>query len=277
MSGVLKALTGGSSSTSKPVDLTPEAFKELQAPFSNSVQSLIANQGRPAYTGELNAPISQGELTGLGQTAGAAYNPFRTDLLNKTLQGYFLPGQAGANPFLQSAIEAAQRPTEDALNRTLSRTLPGTFTAAGAHIGGGLRSANPNLRPGNTAFDLAASNAFTGGANALKDIATNLSFQGYQQERQNQQQAVQLQQADVDTMVKNLTAQALPRLIQQQGFDKAYQEFNDRLNSFLQALQLAQQAGSPVIANQQKSSSVGGLLPALFPKGVGGGSTGGSK
>lgn len=263
MSGVLKALTGGSDSSSKPVDLTPDAFKQLQQPFSNSVQSLIAGQGRPAYTGQLNADITAPEQQALGDVNTAATNPNRTDLLNKTLSGYFLPGQQGSNPFLQSAIEAAQRPTETALNNTLSRTLPGTFTAAGQQIGGGLRSSNPNLRPGATAFDLAASNAFTGGANALKDIATNMSFQGYQQERQNQQQAVQLQQADVDTMVKNLTAQALPRLIQQQGFDKAYQEFNDRMNSFLQALQLAQQGGAPVIANEQKSSAVGGILPAL--------------
>jgi len=263
MSGVLKALTGGSDSSSKPVDLTPQAFKDLQGPFSSSVQSLIAGQGRPAYTGQLNADITGAEQQGLQDVNTAATNPNRTDYLNKVLSGFFLPGQPGSNPFLQSAIEAAQRPTEAALNNTLSRTLPGTFTAAGHTIGGGLRSPNPNLRPNSTAFDLAASNAFTGGANALKDIATNMSFQGYNAERQNQQQAVQLQQGDVDAMVKNLTAQALPRMIQNEGFAKAYQEFNDRLNSFLQALQLAQQAGSPVIANQQKSSSVGGLLPAL--------------
>jgi len=267
MSSVVQMLTGGgkTKSSSAPVDTTPEELKALRQPFVSSLTSVLQGQGTPAYTGQLVSPITSAEQTGLGAVAGAAYNPNRADLLNKTLQGYFLPGQAGGNPFLQSAIEAAQRPTQQALNDTLSRTLPGTFTAAGQQIGGGLRSPNPRLNAGATAFDTAAARAFEGGSNALKDIATNMSFQGYQQERQNQQQAIQLQQQDVQTLVNNLQAQGLPRLIEQYGLDQGLKEFQGRMQSFLQALQIA--AGSPIATQGTQAQASGtqytGILPAL--------------
>lgn len=282
MSNVVKMLTGGktekqsSQSTSNPVNVTPPWLQDLGKQFSASLTQFMQNQ--PQYQGPLAAPITQGEITGLGATAGAAYNPNRAELLDKTLQGYFLPGQAGGNPFLQSAIEAAQRPTEDALNNTLSRNLPGVFTAAGQQIGGGLRSPNANLNAGSTAFDTAAASAFTGGARALSDIATNMSYQGYNDERNRQQNAITLQQNDVNTMVTNLQAQALPRLIEQLGIDNGIKVFQDRINTLLQAFQIA--SGSPIsqVAQQQQSTSQGksdqysGLINSLWPKGVGGGS-----
>jgi hypothetical protein len=266
MSSALQKIFGGGSTKSeaKPVDTTPDELKALRAPFVSGLTSLMQSGG-PQYTGPGLPGISQGELTALGATAEAAYNPNRADLLNKTLSGYYLPGQEGGNPFLQSAIQAAQRPTEDALNNTLSRTLPGTFTAAGQQIGGGLRSPNANLRAGSTAFDSAAASAFGSGARALGDIATNMSFQGYESERGRQQQAITLQQQDVDTMVTNLQAQALPRLIEKEGVEFGLARFQERMNALLQAFQIA--AGSPIATQgtNQKSTGeqYGGIVPGL--------------
>jgi len=272
MGDFIRQVFGGKKETSRPVDSTPEELKALRAPFVSGLTSLIQGQGRPEYGGDLVAGITPTEQQNLGFMNQVAQGPGRQDLLNKTLSGYFLPGQEGSNPFLQSAIQAAQRPTQQALNDTLARTLPGTFTAAGQQIGGGLRSPNQNLKPSSTAFDMAAARAFEGGSNALKDIATNMSFQGYESERGRQNQAVQLQQQDIQALSQNLKDQALPRLINQMGLDKALEEFNARFNSFLQALSIAQ--GSPIAQQGQQSKGVSysGIVPALFPKGAGGGS-----
>ncbi len=279
--GSLQQWFGGgkktSQQTSETRDTTPEELKPLRGFLTSGLTNFAQNQ--PQYNGPLVAGILPEEITALGQVAGAAYNPNRADLLNRTLQGFFLPGQEGSNPFLQSAIQAAQRPTQDALNDTLGRQLPGVFTAAGQQIGGGLRSPNLSLKSGSTAFDTAAASAFGKGAQALGDIATNMSFQGYESERNRQQQAIQLQQQDVDTMVTNLQAQALPRLIEQVGIENGMKMFQERINSLLQAFQIA--AGAPIAQQggfgQQTSKDVDykGIVPGLtnafsaaFPKGV---------
>ncbi len=88
----------------------------------------------------------------------------RTGLLNDTLAGKFLPGQAGSNPFLEAAIAAAQRPTEMALNDTLQRSLPGAFTAAGQRSVAACGRQMPISVPASTAFDMAAARAFEGGS-----------------------------------------------------------------------------------------------------------------
>lgn len=260
-----KTLLGGSESSSKPVDLTPPEVETLRGQFTGQLGNLITTP--PAYTGPLTAGgPGAAETNILGQLAGGQGGPAGgqgSNLLSQTLSGSFLPGQPGANPFLDSAIQAAQRPTEDALNRTLSRTLPGTFTAAGQQIGGGLRSPNATLRPSSTAFDLAASNAFEGGARALSDIATNMSFAGYETERGRQQQGIQLGQQEVESMIKNLTAQALPRAIQDQGVERGMEQYNKDIAALLQALQTATATPLQTTGTKQKSESSTGLLPTL--------------
>jgi hypothetical protein len=169
MGDVLQAVFGGSSkkSSSKPIDLQSPELKALRGPFAEQLTSLMQQGGRPAYEGPFVAGITPEEQEMLrllrDDAAGASG---RQDLIAQTIAGRFLPGGAGQNPFLEAAIAGAQRPTAQALNDTLTRALPGTFTKAGHQIGGGLRSPNPRLAPGSTAFDLAAARAFEGGANA---------------------------------------------------------------------------------------------------------------
>ena len=251
------------SSTSKPVDTTPAEFKELRDPFADVLQTLWGGTGKPAslagvpeFAGPLAAPITQQETDLLGQFATS--DPLaqaRRSLLTGTLGGAYLPGQPNANPFLQAAIEAAQRPTLDALVQTLSRTLPGRFTQAGQFV-------QPK---GSSAFDTAAAYASSGADKALADIASNMSFGAYESERGRQTQAIQLGQSEVDTTVKMLQASALPRLIQDLGIERGLKEFDTRIAFLLEALKTA--TAAPMFAQGQKARSDQSVIQGGFDTG----------
>ncbi len=271
MSDFLMNVFGGSKSeqqsqsTSKPVDLTPDAYAGLRAPLATELTKFLGNGGTPQYQGPLTTSLGGNEQTVLDQLMRqTGPNTARGDYLDKTLGGNYLPGQAGSNPFLQASIEAAQRPTFQALEETRGRTLPGRFTQAGQFT-------QPQ---GSSAFDRAAAIATRGATQAAADIATNLSSRAYDTERQLQQGAVGLSQAEVDKTVTNLQAQALPRLIQDQGIDRALSLFKERTQSLLDVLKTIAGVAAPTVANEAQSTGTAestsqkGVFPALFPKGI---------
>ena len=254
---------GGSKqqATSTPVDMTPDAFKGLRDQFAGALSQMLQQGGTPKYEGPLKADMTGTEgdiLSGLlGQTGeGTSRNTYLQDIL----AGKYLPGQEGANPFLNAAIEAAQRPTLQGLTEALERSLPGRFTQAGQFV-------QPQS---SSAFDRAAAIATRGAADAMSDIATNMSYAGYESERGKQQEAVQLDQAEVDATIKNLQAQALPRLIEELGIERALSLFQTNTQSILSILQTLAGVTSPTVANQQQStgSSYKGAFSQLFPGGI---------
>lgn len=269
----LQNLFGGSNqeqqSTSTPQDMQSAEAKNLRPQFTNALSTLLTNGG-PAYSGPLNANITGNETTQLGDLmANNGPGTARSGLLNKTLGGDFLPGGANQNPFLQSAITAAQRPTMQNLTETLERSLPGRFTAAGQMV-------QPQ---GSSAFDRAAAIATRGATQAMSDIATNMSSAAYTTERTNQQNAIPLSQNEVQTGIQNLQAQALPRMIQELGIERGLAEFQRRTASLLQLLQTIGGVQAPVVANASQSTgtgnSTGGIVPgvtnafkAAFPAGA---------
>lgn len=262
MSRVMHSIFGGSDSqsqsTSKPVDMTPEELKGIRQPFATSLTGLLNNGGADAYSGQLVAPMAPGETAALGGVNNAALDPLRKNLISFTQGGGFLNG----NPFLDAAIKAAQRPTLQGLEETLSRTLPGRFTQAG----------NFTQPGGSSAFDRAAAIATRGAFDANKDIATKMSYDSYNDERNRQQGSIQLGQNEVNTMIEGLKANALPRLIEQMGVDKGIEEFHARITSLMQALQIASGAPISQIASQSQSTGSAttdkGMIPSLFPQGV---------
>ena len=255
----LKDLFGGSESKqiSIPVDTTPAELRALRKPFVDTLTSMFRSGGGPSYEGPLVAPITDAERAMLLQLQQSGMG--RQGLIEDTIAGRFLPGQEGANPYLDAAIRAAQRPTLEGLEETLSRTLPGRFTQAGQFV-------QPQ---GSSAFDRAAAIATRGAADALADIATNISFGAYESERGRQQQAIQLGQMEVDTMIKNLQAQALPRLIEDLGIERGLQEFQRKSEALIKALAIA--AGVPIAQQgtivQGTSQSSRGVIPGLFGSG----------
>lgn len=240
----------------QPYKNTP--LEGLMAALATQLQGLTAGGGTanplsgiPAAPQSLLTPVpaTANENALLQQLAGNSGADQRQGYLNDVLSGSYLPGQANGNPFLQQAIQAAQRTNLEGLTQTLTRDLPGRFTAAGQFT-------QPQ---GSSAFDRAAALATRGVANANSDIATNALNTQFQAERQNQQAAVGLGQQEVQTTIANLQAQALPRLIQQYGVDQGLAEFQRQSSMLLQTLQLiAQVPGAfPVVASRSNQSSLG--------------------
>lgn len=308
----------GSKSSSKPKDMTPEEFKNLQGPFASVIGNLIgqyvpegteaimegykgptttapsANEtatlnqlqqasgatGAPGTTApDLSGvtaagadPTAAGQTANqLGQTAAGGMGAFTDALRSGTATGAF--GGTADNPFLQSYVQSAQRQTQQALEESLGRTLPGRFAMAGHQTQPG----------GSSAFDRAAAIATRGAADSLGDIATNINYQAYEAAAGREADAVnselqrrgqtansamdravtagqtqsQIQTQEVDNLVKNLQAQALPRMIEDLGIERGMEAFNQRVNALLSTLGIGAGVTRPVISSESKSSSKG--------------------
>lgn len=290
MSGILKSLFGGSESTqtqqstSTPTNMTNPALTGLAPDLAASLRTLLGSYSNQAATAgdAISAPVvPQAGVTAQEQnmldTIGTQVGP-GTDsaqYIKKVLNGNYLPGQPGANPYFDEAVRAAQRPTLEGLTETLTRALPGRFTAAGQLI-----QSNVGDQGGSSAFDRAASIATRGVANAVGDIATNMGNTQYGEERKAQTQAASLDQAQVDQTIKGLQASALPRLIQQNGLDKGLALFQQQTANLLEILKTIGAVQAPTVANTSQSTGTGtssterGIIPSLFPKGFSGGSGG---
>lgn len=284
MGDFLRQMFGGSetdaSSSSTQTNYTDPSLSKLAPDLATTLKGMltsfgpqIANSGNPTANA---TPTTQAGMSGnesnlintiQGQvgpgTASAGY-------IKDTLGGKYLPGQPGGNPFLQAAITAAQRPTLDNLSETLSRTLPGRFTANGQLI-----QANTGDQGGSSAFDRAAGVATRGASQSIADIASKMSSDAYTTERGNQNVAAQLDQGQVDNTIKALQASALPRLIQQNGLDQGLALFQQQTSTLLDLLKTLGAVQAPTLAANSVSTSRGtsekGIIPGLFPKGFSGG------
>lgn len=221
-------------------------------------------RGIPGYDDKLVADLTDEERAILEKLRGQGNVDDVRDYLQRVMAGDFVRDAQynpdNINPFLNAAIEAAQRPTLEGLEETLSRTLPGRFTAAG-HF----------MQPqGSSAFDRAAAIATRGASNAMADIATNLSYQTTEAEmdrhfqgRENDlarqfassQGLVDLSREEMDMTLKNLQAQALPRLIEEYGIERGIQEFQNRMGNFMILIQTLAGVTHPVIAQASQGSS----------------------
>lgn len=271
------------------------------------LQSIIGGSQLPGNMTpqQVNDFVSQLNL-GYDPNANGSLSDFTqqySDAMGNVTNNYDFDQQ---NPFLQAAIEAAQRPTQQALEETLSRTLPGRFTQAGQFV-------QPQ---GSSAFDRAAALATRGASDSLADIATNMSYQAYDANAQRQfeaQQATQAQQAEaaaqelerrgqfeeaartrqaaateselnrnaqqqeaerqrqqeaalaqpgvssqeINNLLANLQAQALPRTIQDLGIERGLEQFNNQVNALLSTLGITAGVTRPVVGNTSSSSSGG--------------------
>jgi hypothetical protein len=100
--------------------------------------------------------------------------------------------------------------------------------------------------------DIAGKNAQTGLTGAQTGL-TNAQT-GTQNAQTGLTQA-QVQGQEVDTLVKNLQAQALPRLIQDLGVERGMEAFNNQVNSLLSTLGIAAGVTRPVVSQKSDSSS----------------------
>ena len=264
---ILKNLFGGSSqessSSSTPIDMTPDEFKRLRGGFADELRKMMESGGGPDYKGPLTAGLQPGEQAMLDRLRNEGAT--RRGLLDDTLRGKFLPGQEGANPFFDAAVRAAQRPTLQGLQETLSRALPGKFAVAGQFSQGG--GAGKPATGGSSAFNRAGAIATQAGANMLSDIATNMGNEQFKNERLNQQAAIKFDQDEVNTTIENLKAQGLPRMIEDMGIERGLALFKQKSTALLEVLRMLGAVTSPTIANQSQSKGSGseskGIIPGL--------------
>jgi hypothetical protein len=280
LGSVVQSLFGGSEqeSSSTPQDMTPDQFAGLRTQLGSILSQIMGGtaqdaQGNPIEGGAAGGGVQQfldllAPARGGPNTAAVGAN--EQTLLNRLMgsgsgsRAYLddvLSGEYArrGNPLLQQYIQAAQRPTMQALEDTLTRSLPGQFTRAGQ-----------NVNPGRSSpFDMAAARAFEASANTAGDIATEIGFQAHEGERNRMQQAVQLDQQQVNQMMQNLQAQALPRLIEQHGMDAGMREYQTRVQTMLTLLQTLQTFTSPNVAQvaSGSGSSQGGIIPGLLGTG----------
>ena len=135
-----------------------------------------------------------------------------------------------SNPALAGAIEAAIRPVRSEFQNVVTPTLRSKFTMAGQQIQG----------DGSSPFDRASALAGQSYLDKIGDISKQIASDQYQQERQLQTRAItqqtQANTAQVNDLVTNLQAQALPRMVEQYGLDKGIELFNQRVQALLSIL-----------------------------------------
>jgi hypothetical protein len=298
-----------SSSAALARDMTPSQFTGMRGDIAGGLQGLIGSGGGAQFnqpftagvTGNENQLLQQimGQATQGGPNLGASQ-----DLLGQILSGQqmgtgpaFNPlmdvqgiqggvAQGEMNPFLQQAIEAAQRPLVENFQDIVAPALRAQFTQAGQQIAG----------QGSSPFHMAAARAQSGLANAMGDIGTNMAFQDFaqrqalgsqefqqlrdlmtgqelagrgmqsqehQQDRSRQLDAVAqsqgVERAQFEQLLAGLEAQALPRLVEQYGIDQGLEEFRRREQQLLAALQMAGglAAPTPVTDSVSQGTSVG--------------------
>ena len=224
------------------------SWQDLAGIDPNSILS-----GVPTYKGKLVADMTPEEratlarLTAFGKSKTGTTGSFAENELMKIIEESKVFG--ASNPFVKDMIEAAQRPTREALIEDLTRTLPGRFTQAGQFI-------QPQ---GSSAFDRAAAVATGRSANALADIATKISYDTGEAQQGRRLDAAKalpgVTSTQVDSLIKTLQAQGLPRLIQQQGIDKGIELFNKRVDDLMRVLAVTAGVTQPALGTDSTSKS----------------------
>jgi hypothetical protein len=271
----------------------PEAFEGLQQPVAGQISQLFQTGGGPTAPGPFAAGLGANEQQMLQMLQQQAQQPsgamqagqgFLQQLLGGQLpsatamQGGTPTGEV--NPFLAAAIDAAQRPLIENFQDVVAPALRAQFTGAGQQIQG----------QGSSPFQMAAARAQGGLASAMGDIGSQMAFadlaqrqqlgsQEFQQardlmtrERQQQLEAVPVasgvDRAQLENLLANLEAQALPRMIEQLGIDQGIEEFRRRQAQLMQAISMGGQLGSPTVATVG-GGGVGGTAaqPGIFGPG----------
>jgi hypothetical protein len=226
---------------------------------------------------------------GIGGEGQPSLQDFMSQLSGASGTGAF--GGADSNPFSQAYIDQAQRQTMQNLEETLSRSLPGRFTQAGQMVqpqgssafdrAAAIATRGATQEMGDIATRIsyqAMADAQAREASALEGELGRRGQQGLQtqqleagaqqnqldralgaSEQQTQQELAgsQIQTQEVDNLIKNLQAQALPRLIQDLGVERGMEAFNNNVNSLLAVLGIGAGVTRPVIAQEGSSKSTG--------------------
>lgn len=282
MGDFIRTLFGGGkseqSATSTPSNYTNPILQALASPLASSLTGLTSSLTSSTNNANPNGgatPVPQAAMTdqekALLNTIQGQVGPGTASAgwISDVLKGRYMPGGDLGNKYIGDTVNAALRPTLDALTNTLTTDLPGRFAAAG-------QSLQPNSPGssggGSSAFDRAAALAFQSASNTATDIASNIGNNAYNTGVATQGAAASLDQNEVNNTISALKASALPRLIEQNGIDQGLALFQSQVQNLLSLLQTMGAVQAPQLANTTvshgESTTDKGIIPALFPKGV---------
>lgn len=288
--------SGFSQYQSNPVNLQSPYYTGLSPFVAGGLQNIATGLGTPS--GSTGMPGTEGygfinPFTVNGQASNSSSNPLVAALsgaegldlgrLSSLITGG-TPGQgndllASTSPVLaqmlgpnyardlatspqtQGAIQGAINPLETSFKNTTIPGLQSKFVAAGQ---------NPNAPTGSSAFDRAANEAqsnLLAQEGAISSGITNSAYQtGLQQQSGAVNQAASVGTQEINNVLSDMQAQALPRLVQQYGINAGLQLYQSQVQSMLQSLGLSGQVSQPAIAYQSSgngsssgSSKNGGL------------------
>lgn len=258
--------------------MTPAAYAGLQSPIAANLSSWFG--GGPVYTGPTSAgapltatgvtnpstysaPITGNEssllsqIMGMGNNGAGTLNGTAGNYLGSVLQPNYVPNIINS-PTVQAAMSAAIRPLQASYQDVTLPNLKSQFVSNGAVLNGPAQPGTTGNGAGSSAFDKAAAEAQTGLLNAegqaTGQIANEALQTGMNQQTQAATQAPALQTSELNNLISSLQAEALPRLIQQYGMDAGLQQFNNRVNSMLEALGIGAQISGPDTAQSGQSS-----------------------
>lgn len=242
-----------SKSKSTSIDLTPKQYKRQRQLVADEYVGRIG--GKVAgLEGPFVAELTQSENEALGafqQNAfgGGGLGEAADQQLLDTLQGK-------TNPFVPQAIDAAINPIlrNAELQELRDRAL---FTGAGQKI------------QGSSSFSEDRARSIADTERNVGDVASQVAFQAYQQERQNQIQAVSLANQRFAEQREGIATLALPRLIEQLGIDRGNEEMLRRFSIIENALQSLAQLTQPTVGTKSTSSSEGGSAQVGYGSGGG--------
>ena len=278
----LPPLRGAATGTSS-IDPTLRPYLELglrgaEQLFLQQQPSLFPGQMFVSPSEQTQAALNMQEDLALAQptTLQAAQESFMRGLggIGATAGGAFLMG----SPYRQQVIESATRPLVQQFEQT---TLPGIssqFSAAG--------------RYGSGAMERAVGTATEATGRAIGDIASNIAYQDYANERQRQQQALGLQiqgatlapqiygqqflpsqqLAQVGAAREAIAAQPLQEAIQRYQFEQQvpYQQLQGFLSSVYGTPMASSQYAPPAQTNRAASTLGGAALGAGVGQMIGG-------
>lgn len=231
---------GQSQNRSGATDKTPKIYKRERKNVLAELNERVRGNVR-GLEGPFVAPITQNETEALGALKS---NVFGEGGVGAAADAQLLDTLSGkTNPFLPQAIDAAITPIlrNAELQELRDRAL---FTGAGQKI------------QGSTAFTEDRARSIADTERNVGDVASQIAYDAYVQERRNQLEAVSLANQRFAEQREGIAALALPRLIEQLGIDRGNAELQRRFQIIEQTLLYLGELTAPRIAGTSHGYSV---------------------
>ena len=264
---------------SKTKDLQAQEFKALRGPYGELLAGAFPYledffSGGQQFGGvdagrldDLRAPMTPGENDALNrlnfQLAGDPNQILSDELIGDTLRGEYLSPET--NPGFADLLSYTNRAISDEFDKE-DLAQRGLFSRAG------------QLLPESSPFAQASVDLSKARMDAIGRNTAALTSGIYESERGRQTQAIEQRRANAsfefERQFEGLQANALPRLIDEIGFERGFAEYKSRIDSLMLALGITADVSAPALGTFSKGSGIAwGIQGSLGGKGGGGQTT----